>query len=140
MSIIKVSFEVTDNYNRADFRNYIKFLMSMDTKFEVFIVSDDPAANYIDAVGEQMSIPAANRVVCADDDAKIDAINNNNIAIHLDNIESFVERVETETPSYGVLVNALYDKYEVKLRYIVKFQRAVENVLIDRGEENIQDF
>lgn len=134
MSIIKVSIEITDSYDRIDFRNYIKYLLSMDTKYEVFIISTNTNSVYIQAVGEQFGIPVANRIVCLSNEDKIAAINENSIDIHLDNVQSLVDIIDAETNAYAILVSHTWHRFLVKLMYVVRFERAVEQVLEDRNE------
>lgn len=133
-SKIKVSFEITDIYNLGDFRAFIKFLLSNDTKYDVLIISNNDSSSYIHAVGEQLGIELSNRIICNFNADKLQAITDNNINIHLDGIFSFVTSVENETEAYGILVDSKVDKYGVKQRYVEIFQRIESEITRDQNE------
>lgn len=133
-SVIKVSFEITDNWNLTDFRNYIKYLLSLEDKFEVFIISNDDSSTYINAVGQSLSMDSDNVVICNFTDDKVSAITDNQIDIHFDNLQSFVMLVDETTDAYGVLVTKNLNKFYLKSDYVITFENLVERILKDRNE------
>lgn len=131
---INVSFEITDIYNFGDFRAFIKYLLVNESKYNVYIISNNDSTAYILAVGEQLGIDSNNRIVTNFSEDKLQAIIDRNIHIHLDNILSFVNRVENETDAYGILVDSKVDKYGVRQRYMEIFERLEEQITRDRNE------
>ena len=131
---INVSFEITDIYNFGEFRAFIKYLLVNESKYNVYIISNNDSTAYILAVGEQLGIDSNNRIVTNFSEDKLQAIIDRNIHIHLDNILSFVNRVENETDAYGILVDSKVDKYGVRQRYMEIFERLEEQITRDRNE------
>jgi len=135
-SIIKVSFEITDYYNREDFRMFIKYLLSLDTKYIVYILSSNENIAYINAVGEQLGIPEEYRLIFDSTiNTKENLINMYRINIHFDNIQRVVENIDTQTEAYGILVNQEWDKFKVKIKYVSEFEKAVKLIEKERKSE-----
>jgi hypothetical protein len=118
---LNISFELTDNYTVGGFRNFIKLLLSDSTRYNIFIISNDDSAAYITKVGETLGLPSTNVVVCNFTADKIQAITDNNIDIHLDNLQSFTMLVEETTDAYGILVTKNLNKYYLRPDYIITF-------------------
>jgi len=127
---IRVSFEITDNYEIEGFRNFLKVLMS-DDQYDVFIISNDDSSSYISTVGAAIGLPTSNIIICNFTNDKIQAITNNNIDIHLDNLQSFILLVDETTDAYGVIVTRYLNKYYLKPDYIITFDRLVAQILKD---------
>jgi hypothetical protein len=125
MSVLrKVSFEVEDCWDTQAFRNFIKVLLSDEEAYEVFIISTQDT-DRITHVGNSLGLDAAHTIVCSDNDAKLIAIDDNDIDIHLDNIQRVVERVDTETEAVGVLVDESWSGFYSEPMYLVKFDVAL---------------
>ena len=124
---IKVSFEITDNWEVEGFRNFIKLLLS-DDKYEVYIISNDDSTQYISSVGTQLGLDASHTIITNFTNDKVDAITNNNIQIHLDNLQSFILLVDETTDAYGVLVTRVLNKYYLVADYIITFNRLVKQI------------
>lgn len=131
-SKIKVSFEVTDNYNKADFRAWIKYLLSLEDMYEVFIISNDNSSAYINRIAIELNIDTAHTIVTNFSIDKIQAIIDNHIDIHLDNLQSFIILVDSSTEAYGVLVDNHLSRYYVKSQYILDFEIAQK--LVERNK------
>lgn len=123
---IKVSFEITDNWEIDGFRNFIKMLLSDTDNYEVYLISNDDSSAYITTVGTQLGLDSNHVLITNFTNDKIDAINNNNIQIHIDNLQSFILLVDETTDAYGVLVTRLLNKYYLTPDYIITFNRLVE--------------
>lgn len=123
---IKVSFEITDNWEIDGFRNFIKMLLSDTDNYEVYLISNDDSSAYITTVGTQLGLDSNHVLITNFTNDKIDAINNNNIQIHIDNLQSFILLVDETTDAYGVLVTKLLNKYYLTPDYIITFNRLVE--------------
>ena len=125
---LKVSFEVTDNWERDDFRVFIKELLKYTDNYEVYIISNDDSTAYIQRTGQILELDSNHILVVGFTIDKLDAITTNNIDIHLDNLLTTVTRVDEETEAYGILVNELPNKYLDLPKYVVEFNRAVEKL------------
>lgn len=123
--IINVSFEIEDSYAIGTFRNFIKLLLS-DDKFNVFIISNNDTAAEITAVGNSLGLPSSNVIICNFTEDKIQAITDNAIDIHFDNLQSFVLLVEETTNAYGILVTANYNKFYLKPDFVLVFEKNIK--------------
>lgn len=131
---IRVSFEVSDNWNRMDFRGYIKYLLSLENEYDVYIISNDDSSVYINRIGAELNLDSDHVIVCNFTTDKIQAITDNQIDIHFDNLQSFIILVDSSTDAYGVLVIGNLNRYYVKSQYIVDFEIAQKLVEKDRNE------
>lgn len=130
---IKVSFEVTDNWNRGDFKKLIKDIVDDSDSFELYIISNDNSSMYIQTIGQIIGLPDDKVVIVSFRQDKIDAISNLGINIHLDNLLDVVTLVDETTDAFGILVNSIPKKYYTLPGYIVEFGRRVEEI---NGESN----
>jgi len=133
---INISFEVTDNWNKGEFRELIKHLLNYPERYNVYIISNDDSSAYIQSVANTLKILVPDWNINDDHTIivgftvdKINAINQYNIDIHMDNLLYVVTEIETETEAYALYVNDLPNRYEVKPSYIVELERVVENIL-----------
>ena len=124
----KVSFEITDNWNIESFRNFIKLLLSDDENYEVFIISNDDSSAEIVTVGNNLGLPNSNVIICNFTNDKIQAITDNNIDIHLDNLQSFVMLVDETTDAYGILVTPNLNKFYLESDFVIVFNRLVKQI------------
>lgn len=125
--LINVSFEITDNWENEGFRNFIKKLMS-DDLYNIFIISNDDSSSYITKVGNKLGLPQSQIIICNFTNDKVDAITNNNINIHIDNLQSFTLLVDETTDAYGILVTSNLNKYYLVPDYVLVFDRIVEQI------------
>jgi len=126
----RVSFEITDNWNMGGFRNFIKFLLSEDELYEVFIISNDDDSSLINTIGTTLGLNTSHIVITNFQQDKVDAIANNQIDIHFDNLQSTVLLIdETTEHSYGVLVTANLNKFYLEPDYIIMFERYKRTIL-----------
>lgn len=125
---LNVSFEITDNWEIEGFRNFIKLLMS-DDNYNIFIISNDDSAGYITKTGTNLGLPVSNVIVCNFTNDKIIAIENNNIHLHFDNLQSFILLTDETTDAYGILVTHLLNKYYLKPDYQLVFEKYVAEII-----------
>lgn len=125
---IKVSFEVTDNWKREDFRKFIRELIAQPTLYELFIISNDNTTAYINSVGQILGLDTAHTIVCSFTVDKTNAITSNEIDIHLDNLLPTTTLVDETTDADGIYVNELPNKYYLNATYIVEFGRRVDDI------------
>lgn len=125
--IINVSFEITDNWNISGFRNFIKLLQSNDN-YNIFIISNDNSAAMINSVGVGLGLDSSHIVICNFTNDKIQAIEDNNIDIHLDNLQSFVLLVDETTDANGVLVTKNLNRYYLQPDYVIVFDRILKEI------------
>lgn len=128
---IKVSFEIEDSYAIGSFRNFIKLLLS-DDKFNVFIISNNDNSAEITTIGQSLGLPSSNIIICNFTEDKLQAIRDNKINIHFDNLQSFVLLADEITDAYGILVTANYNKFYLKPDYLLVFEKNVK--LIEDNE------
>lgn len=129
---IKVSFEVTDNWSRGDFREFIKALLILNEQYELFIISNNNSTDYIRSVGQILGLDTNHTLVEGFTQDKLNAVVSNNIDIHLDNLLSTTTLVDETTDAYGIFVNELPNRYLMEPSYVVEFGRVVERI----NEEN----
>lgn len=125
---LNVSFEITDNWEVEGFRNFIKLLMS-DDNYNIFIISNDDSASYITKTGTNLGLPTSNVIICNFTNDKTQAIIDNNINIHFDNLQSFILLVDETTDAYGILVTHLLNKYYLRPDYQLVFERYVAELI-----------
>jgi hypothetical protein len=125
----RVSFEVTDNWTIQGFRNFIKVLLSDENTFDVYIISNDDNSSYILKTGQNLSMDADHVKICNFESDKLQLIESLNIDIHLDNLQSFVIKIDELTPSsHGVLVTKNLNKYYLKPDYVLVFDRLMMEI------------
>jgi hypothetical protein len=124
---IKVSFEIEDSYNIQGFRNFLKYIQS-DDKFELYIISNDDDSALITKVGQNLGLDPSKVIICNFTQDKIQAIIDNNINIHLDNLQSTIMLVQETTSAYGILVTKNLNKYYLEPDYVIVFNRVVEEI------------
>lgn len=125
----RVSFEVTDNWTIQGFRNFIKVLLSDENTFDVYIISNDDNSSYILKTGQNLSMDADHVKICNFERNKLQLIESLNIDIHLDNLQSFVIKIDELTPSsHGVLVTKNLNKYYLKPDYVLVFDRLMMEI------------
>ncbi len=128
MEVIRISWEPEDSWNIDGFRYFIKLLLSDDTKYEVFIISLSEDESLVNSIGTSLGLDEDHIIVCATNEEKTDAIDDNDIQIHLDNLQSFVLLVEETTEAYGILVNPNLNRFYLQPDYIVVFDRIVKRI------------
>jgi len=125
----RVSFEVTDNWTIQGFRNFIKVLLSDENTFDFYIISNDDNSSYILKTGQNLSMDADHVKICNFESDKLQLIESLNIDIHLDNLQSFVMKIDELTPSsHGVLVTKNLNKYYLKPDYVLVFDRLMMEI------------
>jgi len=133
---INISFEVTDNWVKGEFRELIKELLKYPERYNVYIISNDDSSAYIQSVANALRVSAPDwninndhTIIVGFTPDKITAINQYKIDIHLENLLYVSTQIEEETEAYSVYVNELPNKYDVKPAYVVELERVVENIL-----------
>ena len=127
MSKINIGFEITDNFDTQGFRNFIKLLMSNDA-YDVFLISTDNDSAYITKTGENLGLPTSNVIICNFVTDKINAITTNKISIFLDNLQSTIILIDTETDAEGILVNPNLNRYYLTPDYVLVFERLIKQI------------
>lgn len=131
MAKLKVSFEITDNYEIEGFRNFIKGLIDDTENYEVYIISNDDNTVLMNRIGTILGLDSFHIIACNFVEDKIQAIKDNNINIHFDNLQSVILLVDETTEGYGVLVTPNLNKFYLIPDYVITFDR-----LVTRIEEN----
>lgn len=123
---LRISIEIEDNWSRGDFRIFVKYLLSIEA-YDVYIISNNDIAADITRIGESLGMESDHIIVCNFTDDKLQAIVNNNINIHFDNLQSFIMLLET-TDAEGILVSGKVNKYYAKQDYLVVFDNVLEEI------------
>lgn len=137
---LRVSFEITDTWNRQDFRDLIKLLLyqpesicgDSETQVEVFIISNDDSSATIYKVANVLGLDANHTIVCNFTIDKVNAISNNNIDIHFDNLQYVVNEIDTATDAEAILVTSLPDRYNVKMAYVTEFENDLRVIINEK--------
>ena len=115
---IKVSFEVTDNFDIEGFRSFVKYLLS-DDKFDVYLITNDDSSAYIDGIVNKLGLPADRVFITNFTEDKIQAIVTTGIDIHFDNLQSVILLVDETTEATGILVTKNLNKFYLEPDYII---------------------
>lgn len=134
MSKIKIGFEVTDNYKNGGFREFIQSLLK-DERFEVYIISNNDITSYVLSIGESLQIPEGRIFIVNFTNDKIETIQNLGINIYLENLKYVADQIENTTDCYAVYIDQLPNTYYVKPKYIVEFERVLEEINRDNCEK-----
>ena len=66
-----------------------------------------------------------------EDNDKTQAIIDNRIDIHFDNLQSFILLVDETTDAYGVMVTYNLNKYYLRPDYVITFERLIAQIIKD---------
>jgi hypothetical protein len=125
----RISFEITDNWSVEGFRNFIKLLLSNDTVYEVFLISNDDESALVAKIGELLNLDSDHVIITNFADDKLQAIITHNIDIHLDNLQSFVMSVDNFTSNtHGILITKNLNKFYLQPDYILVFDRIIKEI------------
>lgn len=138
--IIKISFEITDNWQLGDFRSVVKMLQTNPSEynpyvneFEMYIISNTTDTVYFDAVATNANIDVNHRFQVMTIDDKLQTIKDKKIDIHLDNLNPTVTKVENKTDAWGILVDSKRNYYNVEPLYNKYIRDRVWAILRERG-------
>lgn len=127
MDKIKIGFEITDSWNKADFREFIQLVVK-NTNYDVYIISNNDTSAYILSVGAQLDLPS-NRVIITNFTADtVQAIVDNGIQIYFHNIQMTVLVIQETTDCEAILVNDLPNRYQSKTTWYVNFERVIKQI------------
>lgn len=129
----KVSFEVSYSWAMLSFRRYMKQLLEDTENYEVYIISNHDSSSYIVTAGNTLGLDNSKIIICNFASDKLQAIQDNKIDIHFDDLQSFIMLVDETSDAHGVLVTSNMNKYENRADYKVVFDRIVK--LIDSEEK-----
>lgn len=142
MTKIKISFEVSDTWDRDEFRRLIKLILfdpmtvceGSNNDFELYIISNDDSTAYIQNIGNILGFDSQHIIVTNFRQDKVNAIQANGIDIHFDSDQLTIAMIE-ELDTEGVLVRSITDGFNVRMKYITEFYNILKNV-ISAKEEN----
>lgn len=130
MQSVKVSFEVTNNWDRGDFREFMISLKNVEN-LELWIISTNPDQALLFRVADSLGISHQRVIQCASDAAKKTQIVNTSMTFHFDYDSTFATDIRETTNTKGIYVSKFYNFYEVKMRYIDTFQRELKELIKD---------
>lgn len=127
MSKIKIGFEITDNWNNQAFRNVIYALQdkpqTIDKRLtagdiELFLISTDDSSTYIWTTGARIGLDTNHTIASPTITSKLQFIEDNQIKIFLDNLQSTVLSIEIDSEyADGILIDAKQDYYKVNPKW-----------------------
>lgn len=126
MSKLKVGFEITDNWHRGDFREFIQKLIKDDCNYEVYLISNDDISSYIYSIGESLRLPNDHVIVVNFTQDKLQKIVDLELDIYLDNLKYVADQIENTTDTYGIYVDELPNKYYLEPKYVIQFNNVLK--------------
>lgn len=130
---VKVSFEVTSNWDREEFREFMNEIRHTDN-LELWIISTNPDLAMLYVVADALNISHQRVIQCADNTAKKTQIINTSMTFHFDNDSTFASDIRETTSTKGIYVSKFYNFYELRMKYIDTFQRELKIILKDDTE------
>lgn len=127
-SKIRVSTEIGVIWWRDEYREFLKKL-ALNPDIELFIISDDIYHLYYPNIRTQIPVTEVNTIVCTLPGQKLQAIIDNNIQIHFDNLEGNVIDINNNTTCTAILVDYNQDRYKVQMKYAEDFDRELAIIL-----------
>lgn len=135
MDKIKIGFEVSDNWNKADFREFI-YLLKTNDNYELYIISNDDTSAYILSVGMQLGLPSNRVIITNFTQDKVQAIADNNLDIYFDNLQMVTLIIQETTDCEAILVNELPNRYKAKTTWYSQFEQVINKITQENsGEE-----
>lgn len=141
MEKIKLSFELTDIWNRVEFRQLItniknKMYDTCDLEYELWIISTNDNPTFVNTVADQLEIPSDRVILCADDSTKIGQIAINS-DIHLDGYQLIITALNV-TSVHGILVDNKIAYDAIGYKYVQDLDRWTKIILRQRSGGNIE--
>jgi hypothetical protein len=139
MEKIKVSLELTDIWNREDYRQLCyniknKLYDTCDVEYELWVITTNDNPMYVNAVAGQLGIPPDKIIFCTNNSVKIGQIVLNT-DIHFDGDNSVVSGLEVTTVE-GILVDVKLDYQKIGYKYISDFGKYSDMILREKlGED-----
>lgn len=140
MDKLRISFELTDSWNREEFRQLIRIMMFSpityckrpDTQIELFIISNNDSSAYVYKVATQLGLnDGTHTILCNFRQDKVDACVNNNIDIHFDSDSLTITMLEP-TLTEGILVRSIVDYYHTTMKYITEFEDVLKTIIDEK--------
>lgn len=140
MDKIRISFELTDSWNREEFRQLIRIMMfnpivyckRPDTQIELFIISNNDSSAYVYKIATQLGLNDGTHTILVNfRQDKVNAIVANNIDIHFDEDSLTITMLEP-TLTNGILVRSITDPYHVTMKYVVEFQDILKTIINEK--------
>lgn len=128
MRELRVSFEVTDNWSRGEFRQFVEKLHN-NVDVELFIITTETDNNIVDAAKNQLGLNSSHVLTVTTSALKQSTIESNAIKIHLDNDVTFAKNLYDNIGTYGIYVTNFWDFYRMKKKYISEFNFRLEQLI-----------
>lgn len=141
MSKIKIGFEITDMWNKQDYRDVIMAFQNnpeqIDARLtagdvELFLISMDDSSAYIWRTGAYIGLDTDHTIVVSTDAQKLAKIEEKKVQIYLDNDNTIVMAVD-ENSEYadGILVDSKRDYYTINAKWYSQLVGIVKRLLDD---------
>lgn len=133
MEKLKISFEIVKNYDRQEFRDFIRKLsinepcdICKELDVELFIITQNTDQNYVFTIAKQYNIPSSNIFMVSSDTDRNQVIIDNNIEITFENDQSIVNFINSNTEAISILVDSSIDFFLMGFKYISKFNNVLK--------------
>jgi hypothetical protein len=140
MNKVRISFEVTDSWNREEFRQLIRIMMfspityckNPDAQIELFIISNNDSSAYVYKIANQLGLnDGVHTILCNFRQDKVNACIANNIDIHFDS-DSLTTVMLEPTLTNAILVRSITDPYHVTMKYVVEFEDVLKTIINEK--------
>jgi hypothetical protein len=134
--IIKVGFEITDIWERGDFRQFIYTLIKgVDYKhdFKLYLITDNQDTRYANSVYANLDDDKIIYINVTGIDDKITALDDNGINIMMEYNQNNTDTINDESTNNTIAITCseAYDRYAMEMMYSKRFKDAVD--IIDNG-------
>lgn len=143
MDKIKIAFEINDNYNRQEFRDFIKLLSTNEPcasckeyNVELFIITNNINQDFVFTVAKQYNIDTNHIAMLSNLVDRIQFIQDNNIEITFENSQEIVNSINNQTEAFSILVDSTIDFYLMGFKYISKFNNVLKIIENEKKEKN----
>ncbi len=138
MEKIKISFEPTEIWNHEDFRQFIKSIKEnsyCEFEYELAIITTNDNSTYINALADQLEIPAERVYMCTNDSTKIGIIALNS-DIHCDGEQTIINTLKpnTNVNTFGILVDRKIDYLNMGFKYVKDLDRWTMAIIRERTD------
>lgn len=141
MSKIKIGFEITDLWNKQDYRDVIMALQNTPEKIdkrltagdvELFLISKDDSSAYIWRTGVVIGLDTDHTIVVSTDAQKLAAIETNEVQLYLDNDNIIIMAVDEDSEyADGILVDSKRDYYTINAKWYSQLVGLIKRLLDD---------
>jgi hypothetical protein len=129
-SIIRISFDSNNVWNREDFREFLHSVQIDDKviiPLEFYLITESTNTAQVTSIGEQASIDSANVYQVTNYETKLTKLQELGIDIHFDAVQGNIKYIQdNDTSIKPILVNWLKNQNGL-MKYIEVFRRVLND-------------